>query len=118
MGAQGAAVEVVAPEIEGLCCSGTTYRASGGALFAWLIASIAFAIVFATVGALGRLSRNPIFNGVASFYVSLVRGTPLLLQLLFWWALFRESLPGPREAIRILETFFLSNSSACRLWRT
>ncbi len=45
--------------------------------------SIALAILLAALGALGRLSRNPIANGIASFYVSLVRGTPLLLQILF-----------------------------------
>jgi polar amino acid transport system permease protein len=47
------------------------------------ITSIILAIAIATLGALGRLSRNPVFNGAASFYVSLVRGTPLLLQVLF-----------------------------------
>ena len=47
------------------------------------VCSISLAIIFATLGALGRLSSNPVFNGVASFYVSLVRGTPLLLQVLF-----------------------------------
>jgi polar amino acid transport system permease protein len=46
-------------------------------------ASISMAIVLAGLGALGRLSRNPLANGVASFYVSLFRGTPLLLQILF-----------------------------------
>src|SRR3990172_1347854 len=45
--------------------------------------SIVLAIILAVLGALGRLSRNPIANGIASFYVSLVRGTPLLLQILF-----------------------------------
>lgn len=45
--------------------------------------SIALAIVLAALGALGRLSRNPVANGIASFYVSLVRGTPLLLQIYF-----------------------------------
>jgi polar amino acid transport system permease protein len=45
--------------------------------------SITLAIFLAALGALGRLSRNPIANGIASFYVSLVRGTPLLLQILF-----------------------------------
>lgn len=35
--------------------------------------SIVLAIVLATLGALGRLSRNPVANGIASFYVSLVR---------------------------------------------
>jgi len=46
-------------------------------------ASITLAIVFATLGALGRLSTNPYLNGAASFYVSFFRGTPLLLQILF-----------------------------------
>ena len=45
--------------------------------------SIAVAIALAALGALGRLSRNPIANGIASFYVSFFRGTPLLLQILF-----------------------------------
>jgi polar amino acid transport system permease protein len=45
------------------------------------IASILFATLLALVGALGRLSANPILNGIASFYVSLIRGTPLLVQI-------------------------------------
>jgi polar amino acid transport system permease protein len=54
---------------------GTTLFVSG--------ASITLAIMFATLGALGRLSSNPYLNAAASFYVSFVRGTPLLLQILF-----------------------------------
>jgi polar amino acid transport system permease protein len=45
--------------------------------------SILLAIVLAILGALGRLSANPLPNAVASFYVSFFRGTPLLLQILF-----------------------------------
>lgn len=45
--------------------------------------SIVFATILAILGALGRLSANPIPNAVASFYVSLFRGTPLLLQIYF-----------------------------------
>lgn len=45
--------------------------------------SITLATGLATVGALGRLARNPFLNGAASFYVSFFRGTPLLLQILF-----------------------------------
>ena len=41
------------------------------------IGSILLATVLAVLGALGRLSTNPIIYGVASLYVSLVRGTPL-----------------------------------------
>jgi polar amino acid transport system permease protein len=46
-------------------------------------AAIALAIVLAGIGALCRLSSNPYLNGIASFYVSFFRGTPLLLQILF-----------------------------------
>lgn len=45
--------------------------------------AILLAIVLAILGALGRLSANPLPNAVASFYVSFFRGTPLLLQILF-----------------------------------
>jgi len=47
--------------------------------------SIVLAIVLALLGALGRLSRNPIANGVSGFYISLIRGTPLLVQIFIWY---------------------------------
>ena len=47
------------------------------------VASIILATGLAIVGAVARLSGNPFINGVASLYVSLVRGTPLLAQILF-----------------------------------
>jgi len=46
--------------------------------------SIGLACVLALVGALGRLSTNPVANGAASLYVSVIRGTPLLVQLFVW----------------------------------
>lgn len=45
------------------------------------LVSILLASVIALLGALGRLSTNSIFHGLASFYVSLFRGTPLLVQI-------------------------------------
>ena len=47
------------------------------------VTSIFFATILAAFGALARISRNPYVNGIASFYVSFFRGTPLLLQILF-----------------------------------
>jgi polar amino acid transport system permease protein len=47
------------------------------------VVSIFLATIFAVIGALGRLSSNGFVNGAASLYVSLVRGTPLLVQLYF-----------------------------------
>jgi polar amino acid transport system permease protein len=42
---------------------------------------IIIAIVLATLGSLAILSKNPIAYGVASFYVSFFRGTPLIVQM-------------------------------------
>jgi polar amino acid transport system permease protein len=46
-------------------------------------ASIFFATILAIFGSLGRLSSNAVIYGIASFYVSIVRGTPLIVQILF-----------------------------------
>jgi polar amino acid transport system permease protein len=45
------------------------------------LASIALAVALALLGALGRLSRNPIAYGVSGFYTSFFRGTPLIVQI-------------------------------------
>jgi polar amino acid transport system permease protein len=47
------------------------------------VVSIVFATLLALLGAIGRISRNPYISGVASLYVSMVRGTPLIVQIYF-----------------------------------
>ena len=47
--------------------------------------SILLAIVLALLAALGRLSRFPPFYALSTFYVSLMRGTPLYLQIFFFF---------------------------------
>jgi len=49
------------------------------------ILSISLAIVLALVAALGRLSKFPPFYALSTFYVSLIRGTPLFLQIYFFF---------------------------------
>ncbi len=61
------------------------------------VTSIIFATGLAILGAIGRLSDNAFINGAASLYVSLVRGTPLLVQIFFvYYALpqFGVALPS------------------------
>lgn len=58
------------------------------------IMSILAAIVFAVLGALGRLSPRPVVFALASFYVSLVRGTPLIVQILFIYLALPQIWPG------------------------
>jgi len=57
---------------------------SGLTLFVSAI-SIVGAVILALLGALGRLSKNPIANGISGFYISLIRGTPLLVQVYIWY---------------------------------
>ncbi len=47
-----------------------------------VISSLA-GLVLGLVAGISKLSRNPIFRQPATFYVWLVRGTPLLVQILF-----------------------------------
>jgi polar amino acid transport system permease protein len=44
-------------------------------------AAIVLAVILALLGALSRLSRNPVAFGVSGFYVSFFRGTPLIVQM-------------------------------------
>src|SRR4051794_40404772 len=55
----------------------------GGLRYTMVIAlgGIALAIAMALLGALARISRNPVAYGIAGFYVSFFRGTPLIVQM-------------------------------------
>jgi polar amino acid transport system permease protein len=59
--------------------------AGSGYTFLVAFCAISLACILAVVGALGRLSTNPIFNSIATSYVSLIRGTPLLVQVYMWY---------------------------------
>lgn len=58
------------------------YVLEGAVTTLWVsLVSIFFATVLALFGALGRLSRNSIAQGISGLYVSFIRGTPLLVQI-------------------------------------
>ena len=50
------------------------------------LGGIVLAILLAGLGALGRLSSNPIAYGISGFYVSFFRGTPLIVQMFLIYA--------------------------------
>ncbi len=56
-----------------------------------LVVTLVLTVVAMVIGILGailvavmRLSSNPVLAGVAKFYIWLFRGTPILVQLIFW----------------------------------
>jgi general L-amino acid transport system permease protein len=56
-----------------------------------------------------RLSPNWLLSRFALVYTSVLRNTPLLLLLLFWYNAVLKSLPGPRQSISIGDAVFLNN---------
>jgi polar amino acid transport system permease protein len=73
------------------------------------VISITFAIMFAIIGALGRLSSNPVLYAVSTLYVSLVRGTPLLVQILFIYLALPQIFPFISDVAKeVLGIFALS----------
>lgn len=47
------------------------------------IVAYAIAIVFGLITGIGRISRNPILNNIATFYVEFIRGVPMLVLIFF-----------------------------------
>jgi general L-amino acid transport system permease protein len=56
-----------------------------------------------------RLSPNWILSKVALVYVELMRNTPLLLQLAFWYNAVLKTLPGPRQSLSLGGVVLLNN---------
>lgn len=56
-----------------------------GITIAISLASMVLATIFGFIGALGRLSRFAPVRWLALIYVEVIRGTPILVQLLFWY---------------------------------
>ncbi|MCX6054974.1 MAG: amino acid ABC transporter permease [Chloroflexi bacterium] len=54
------------------------------------ITGISFILVmfFGLFVALGRLAKNELLRGVATVYVEVIRGIPMLVQLIFWYFAF------------------------------
>jgi polar amino acid transport system permease protein len=51
------------------------------------VISMAVAIVLGVIAAVFRLSPNPVLKGVSGAYIWFFRGTPVLVQLIFWFNL-------------------------------
>ena len=65
----------------------------------WLTAvSMVVGVVLGTILALMRMSSNPVVSGVSWLYIWFFRGTPLLVQIIFW---FNLSLIFPTLSLEI-----------------
>ena len=73
------------------------------------VLGIIMATILGTAIGVGRLSPNWLLARVCEGYVEMFRNVPLLLWLFLIYKLISEAFPGPRQAINVLNSFFLSN---------
>ena len=66
-------------------------------------------IILGTVVGVARLSSNWLVSKLAAGYIEVMQNIPVLLQLFFWYAIFYESFPSPRQALNPFEGVFLCN---------
>jgi general L-amino acid transport system permease protein len=79
----------------------------GNTVFISLLA-IALSTVLGLVVGLARRSDHPLVSAIAGTFVAMMRNMPLIVQLLFWYALATTTFPAPREAWNPLPGVFLS----------
>ena len=82
-----------------------------GALHTLKVAFIGIVItlILGTILGVARLSSNWLVSKIAAIYIEVMQDIPVLLQLFFWYAIFYESLPSPRQALNPIYGLFLCN---------
>jgi general L-amino acid transport system permease protein len=80
------------------------------------VLGIIFATILGILVGVARLSSNFLLNKFAAAYVGLIRNTPLLLQLMFWYLAVIIQLPSVRQAIRLPGPIFLTQRGVYLAW--
>jgi len=70
---------------------------------------VIFTTIIGTIIGIARLSTNWLVSRMAAGYIELMQNIPILLQLFFWYAIFYESFPSPRQALNPFDGVFLCN---------
>ncbi len=73
------------------------------------LVGIVMTIILGTVVGVARLSSNWLLSRLAAAYIEVLQNIPVLLQLYFWYAIFHDSLPGPRQSLHPVAGLFLNN---------
>ncbi len=70
---------------------------------------IVVTVLLGAVVGVARLSANWLVSKMASLYIEVMQDIPVLLQLFFWYAIFYETLPSPRQALKPMSGLYLCN---------
>jgi general L-amino acid transport system permease protein len=70
--------------------------------------SIVAATLLGLLVGIMRLSANWLIRNIALGFIELVRNTPQLVQIIFWYVAVLQTLPGPRQSIPLPAGFLLN----------
>lgn len=77
---------------------------------------IVLTTIVGVLAGVARLSSNWLINRFAAAYVGVIRNTPLLLQLMFWYFGVIIQLPGVRQAVELPGPIFLTQRGIYMVW--
>jgi general L-amino acid transport system permease protein len=80
------------------------------------VIGIILATLLGLIIGIGRLSSNWLLRTLAGSYVELIRNTPLLVQLIFWYIAVILKLPRVRDSIGIPGVIVASNRGLAVIW--
>lgn len=72
-------------------------------------AGVVLTILIGLFVGIARLSKNWLVAKLAQGYIEVLQNVPVLLQLFFWYGLFHNALPMPRQSINPLPGIFINN---------
>lgn len=70
---------------------------------------IVLTILLGIIVGIARLSTNWLVSRLAAIYIEVLQNIPVLLQLFFWYAIFHDGLPMPRQSWNPLPGVFFNN---------
>lgn len=70
---------------------------------------IVLTVLLGTIIGVARLSSNWLVAKLAALYIEVLQNIPVLLQLFFWYAIFYQFFPSPRQALHPISGIFISN---------
>ena len=89
----------------------TFLKGLGGTL--WLSAlTVFFGILLGMLVALLHMGKSKILRGIADIYIEILRGTPILLQLYFFWIGLPKLVPFELTDTQCILTALIVNASA------
>ena len=78
----------------------------------WLsFVSVLLGTFLGVIVALGKMSKNKGINALVSVYIEILRGTPMLLQLYFFWLVLPKMLPDISDITCILIALVVNASA-------